>query len=350
MKNIFPIFFLAIIFFFCGFILLRFTVKTFLIDNGVENRFTDIVVFDAKEAFKKEEYELEESIFANAVKEKLQITAGERIFESFYTEIKRKIEVYVTDLFPFYKFIVQATFFTDISLGNGYLADPLSKGDLKAIDAFVQKIGHFKHILDSLGIPLVYVQYPSVICSEDNVSKTDMLANNELIQKLRDIDIPVIDLHEEFHHSLFYKTGHHWTAKTAILAVQIIREKLNDLFDFGLKTELLDTIDFTEIFAERWLGSPKFSFSRNRSLPDGKKILLIGDSYNMPLSKFLALVFEEVNFIYLHSSLLDDYLANKPDVVAIGFNQTSHPWASFPVFSSSKSSRSQVCCTQPAQL
>ncbi|MCL2208088.1 MAG: hypothetical protein FWB90_08375 [Fibromonadales bacterium] len=41
MKNIFPIFSLAIIFFFCCFILLRFSVKNFLIDNGVENKFTD---------------------------------------------------------------------------------------------------------------------------------------------------------------------------------------------------------------------------------------------------------------------------------------------------------------------
>jgi len=405
MKNIFPVFALAVMFFFCGFILLRFTVKQVLIDRGVENKFTDIVMFDVKDGFIKEE---DKMIFTNAVREKLQIKAVHRIFkandyigknDNFYTRAKAKIEQYTTDHFPFRKPVVQAIFFADfhlgnkilpnrvVDLGNGYLTSPTPKDSLQSIDAFVQKMSYFKHVLDSLGIPLVYAQYPHVISSEDNISKTGkdqtIQAKNKLVQKLRGAGIPVIDLGNGFPRPLFYKTDHHWQIKASILASQMISNKLNELYDFDLEPELLDTTNFTEVYVKKWMGSmgekviplypkenfyiyspkyptdiswllfrgklfesegsfdslyhflPKFvgdgkqiysmayptaSFSRNNNLSNGKKILLIGDSFNTPLSKFLALTFKEVNFIYRRSSLLDDYLANKPDVVVVGFS------------------------------
>jgi len=426
MKNIFPIFSLAIIFFFLGFILLRFSVKNFLIDKSIENKFTDIVVFDAKDFFKKEENERKKNAeLIYAVKEKLQITTEEQIFKAkdysgktegnrFYA-IKGKIESYTKNLLPFRLTIVQSIFFIDsylgnkilpnnvVDLGEGHLTETFSNVKQTNIDTFVQKISYFKHILDSLDIPLVYVQYPRVICNKDKISKTGkdlaIQTKNEFMKNLIDIGIPIIDLHKEFHkrandsskefhHSLFYKTDHHWQEKTAIWAGQIISEKLNDFFDFGLETELLDTANFTEIFAKKWLGSigkkviplypeeefyiyspkyatniswtlhhseyglfenngnfdsfhhflplarkaanefyntayPKLSLSRNNDLPNGKKILLIGDSFNLPLSKFFPLVFKEVNFIYRRSSLLDDYLTNKPDIVVIGFSNAA---------------------------
>ena len=60
MKKVFTIFALAVMFFFCGSILLRFTVKNVLVDNGVENKWTDIVFFDVIGTF------LGDNIFKNA--------------------------------------------------------------------------------------------------------------------------------------------------------------------------------------------------------------------------------------------------------------------------------------------
>ncbi|MDR1812793.1 MAG: hypothetical protein LBQ87_08200 [Candidatus Fibromonas sp.] len=393
MKNIFPVFALAVMFFFCGSVLLRFSVKNVLIDMGVENKFTDIVMFDVREMFKKEKEEESDVIFVNAVREKLQIKAEHKIFNAknyvkeskFYAKIKKKIEEYTTLWLSFRQPVVQAAFFADYHLGNkilpnnvvylgdGYLYEKISKDSLQSTDAFVQKMNYFKRILDSLGIPLVYVQYPNVINGREK---------DKLVQQLRDANIPVIALHKEFPRSFFYKTDHHWQIKASILAGFMISEKLNELYDFGLETEFLDTANFTEIYVKKWLGSigekvipfypkedfyvyspkyptdinwllfhkglfendgnfdslyhflpesdenkelyayayPSFSFSRNNDLPDGKKILLIGDSFNNPLSKFLAPVFKEVYFIYRRSSLLDDYLANKPDIVVVGFS------------------------------
>ena len=405
MKKISTVFALAVMFFFCGSILLRFTVKNVLIDNGVENKWTDIVFFDAKGTF------LGDNIFKNgrrignvllfkeAVKEKLPLKAEQKIFNSkdgnnsknqnsdnFYLRIKEKIRFYTTEFLVFNKIIFHIGDFFDFILGNNlldrimdlgdYLVELNPKDSIKDIDTVVQKIGYFKHILDSIGIPLVYAQYPYVICYDDYASKTGKDFTNqaklELMEKLSQIGVPVIDLTRECRHSLFYKTDHHWRVKTSIWATQAISKKLNELYDFDLNVELLDTNNFTEKLVSRWIGekenfyiySPKYatdmswilfngklfqssgsfdslyhfvsdenratyvygdaypssSFSQNNNLPNGKKILLIGDSYNTPLSKFLALVFKEVNFIYRRSSLLDDYLVNKPDVVVLGFS------------------------------
>jgi len=417
MKKIFTIFALVVLFFFCGSILLRFTVKNTLIDNGIENKWTDIVFFDAKETFIRESDndDKESLLFNEAVKEKLLSNAEQKIFNSknyifvenndnFYLRIKEKINKYTTEHLVFNKVIARIGNFSDflldnkilpnrvIDLGDGYLAEPYPKDSIKNIDAIVQKVGYFKHILDSIGIPLVYAQYPSVICNDDEVSKTGKDFTNqaglELMEKLSQIGVSIIDLSKECRHSHFYKTDHHWQVKTSIWVGQTISKKLNELYGFNLKVELLDTNNFTEKLARKWLGSmgekviplyekenfyiyspkyatdinwllfynklfqsklfqssgnfdslyhfvsdtienkgaygaayPSLSFSQNSNLPDGKKILLIGDSYNNPLSKFLALVFKEVNFIYRSSSLLDDYLANKPDVVVLGFSK-----------------------------
>jgi len=418
MKKIFTIFALAVMFFFCGSILLRFTVKNVLIDNGVENKWTDIIFFDAKEGNFINENTIKNgsensdklSLSDLAVKEKLPIKAEQKIFKSkdgnsnknqnrdnFYLRIKEKINKYVKYhifnnvivKFSNYLFgnIVLPAFLPNrvMDLGDGYLVEPYPKDSIKNIDAFVQKVVYFKHILDSIGIPLVYAQYPCVICYDDEISKTGKDFTNqaglELMEKLSQIGVPVIDLTKGCRHSLFYKTDHHWRVKTSIWAAQEISKKLNELYVFDLNVELLDTNNFTEKLVTRWLGSmgkkviplyekenfyiysPKYatdinwilfhntlfqssgsfdslyhfvsdtivnseaygtaypykSLSKNNNLLDGKNILLIGDSFSQPLSKFLALVFKEVNFIYNRSSFLDDYLANKPDVVVLGF-------------------------------
>jgi len=388
MKNISTIFALAVLFFYCGSILLK------------------IMVSD-------KEPEIDRSPFIAAVKEKLPIKAEQKIFNSkehewnrtvyssnLYLRIRaRTISVmnkYATDYLIFRKIIVHIGSYDYllgnkilpngvIDLGDGYLATPTLQNSIKNIDDFVQKVAYFKHILDSIGIPLVYAQYPYVICNDDAVSKMNRDFTNqakfELMEKLSQI-VPVIDLTKECRHSMFYKTDHHWQAKTSIWAGQVISKKLNELYRLDLNVELLDTNNFTQKFASKWLGSlgkqviplyekenfyiynpkcttdinwilfpnsklfqssgsfdslyhffsdsinslaystvyPDFSFSQNNNLPNGKKILLIGDSYNNSLSNFFSLVFKEVNFIYRRSSLLDDYLANKPDVVLLGFS------------------------------
>jgi len=397
-KKIFAIFALAVMFFFCGSILLRFAVKNVLIDNGVENKWTDIIFFDAKGTFVgdnifKNGSKIDNNVllFNEAVREKLPLKAEQKIFnikdrnpisDNFYLRIKEKIRFYTTESLVFNKIITQVGDFFGLNNENllnrigDYLVEFHPKNSIKNIDAIVQKIGYFKHILDSIGIPLVYAQYPYVICYDDEVSKTGKDFTNqaklELMGKLSQIGVPVIDLTRECRHSLFYKTDHHWRVKTSIWAGQEISKKLNELYDFDLNVELLDTNNFTEKLVSRWIGEkenfyiyspkyatdiswilfngklfqssgnfdslyhfvsdenratyvygdayPSFSFSQNNNLFNGKKILLIGDSYNNPLSKFLALVFKEVNFIYRRSSLLDDYLANKPDVVVLGFS------------------------------
>ena len=290
MKNIFPFFALAVLFFFCGSILLRIVVSNVLIDNGVENRFTDIVFFDAKDYLEPaKDNDAAIKNFEEKVKEKLQIKTEQQFFnrkeikrKNLYSRMKSRTKKHTGDLLIFRRHFARMNIFIDFSLGNkilpndvvdlgdGYLTQLVPKNSIMDIDAFVRKIEYFKHILDSLGIPLVYAQYPYVICDKDEASKTGkdqtMQKKNEFMAKLENLGIPVIDLHKEFHkrannnskefhHSLFYKTDHHWQVKTSIWAGKIISEKLNELYGFGLETELLDSNNFTEKFVEKWLGS-----------------------------------------------------------------------------------------------
>jgi len=393
MKNIFPIFALIVLFFFCGSILLRMVSGEEKMNFGGEKK------------------------FAEMVKEKLPIKTEQKFFNKSKGKKKKSEKKFrIEDFIVFRKHIVQASIFIDFFLGNkilpndvwdlgdGYLTLLNPKKDITHINALVKKIKYFKSVLDTLGIPLVYAQYPAVICNEDEIAKTGrdkrMYMKNELMSRLKDLGIPVIDLHEEFHkrahnnskeyhHSLFYKTDHHWRAKTSIWAGKIISEKLNELYGFGLEAELLDTNNFTEKFAGKWLGSmgekviplyseedfyiysPKyatdlnltlkdnyrylfhesngdfdniyhfpnisqdrrtygvyytaFCLSMNNNLPDGKKILLIGDSFDLPLSKFLIPIFKEVYFVWQPSDLLNTYIANKPDVVVLGYSNIQLP-------------------------
>jgi len=392
MKKIFPIFALAVMFFFCGSILLHII--------SVENE----IYFGG------------EKKFADKVKEKLPIKTEQNFFNKSKGKKKAEKNFRVEDFIIFRKPIVQASILVDFYLGNkilpndvwdlgdGYLTQLNPRKNLAHINALVKKIKYFKQVLDSLGIPLVYAQYPAVICNEDEVAKTGrdkrMQMKNELMSRLRDLGIPIIDLHDEFHkrandngkeyhHSLYYKTDHHWRVKTSIWAGKIISEKLNELYGFGLETELLDTNNFTEKFAGKWWGSmgekiiplypkedfyiysPKYAtdinlmlkdnyknlfyegtgnfdniyhfmqntaqdrrtygtytsyfLSMNNNLPSGKKMLLIGDSFDMPLSKFLIPVFKEVYFIQMPSDLLNAYIANKPDVVVLGYSNIQLP-------------------------
>ena len=419
MKNIFAIFVIIVLILFCGSIFLGYAVKKTMIDKGEKNVLTNIVYSHIQEDETRRRKSAE--VFVNAVEEKLQHRAVQHFFESkdyapkkenAFFQIKEMIDIYAKRT-AFRTPIVKSGIITEfhsgnkilpngaIDLGDGFITTPLGKNSLKNINEFVKKVENFKYILDSLGIPLVYAQYPNKICNEDNVSKYGRdfsnRAKRELMEKLSKAGVHVIDFHrefhimandytKEFHHSLFYKTDNHWTARTTIHAGRILGEKLNEIFDFNLNVGLLDANNFTERLAPRkWLGSigekviplyekenfytyspefttdinwvlyeniffessgnfdnlhelfnsnaredkgvlgvayPSFSFSQNNNLQDGKTILLIGDSFNIPFSKFLSLIFKEVYFINRRSSLLDDYLANGPDVVVLGFDNT----------------------------
>jgi len=395
MKKVSTIFALVVLFFFCGSILLKMTFKA-----------------------AKADYEIIKAEFINAVKEKLPLKAEEKIQKSkkseefagynFYSRIRSKIikktESYSTDSLIFYEIIVQVGNYSNFLLGNkilpnnvvdlgdGYLAypAPILKDLITNIDTFVQKVAYFKHDLDSIGIPLAYAYFPNVICDDDKVKTfTTKQAKLELMEKLQQMGVFFIDWTKECRHSNFYKTDHHWQGKTVIWAGQTISKKLNERYGFDLNVELLDTNNFTEKLAGKWLGSlgrkiiplyekenfytyspkyatdinwllannfgffqsrgsfdslyhfldfskeskgyqaywfayPTLSFSQNYNLPDGKKVLLIGDSFSESLSKFLSLVFKEVYLISRNtpSSLLDDYLANKPDIVLLCFGGT----------------------------
>jgi len=374
MNKIFTIFALAVLFFFCGSIWLKVVVKEVLFLN---------------------EEKVLDTHFIAAVKESLPIKTKEKIFYTenyennykfnFYQRIRWRMENYSTIQYHRFGKVI-AKIINDFEILFDYYTFSEFQFKKQSINIYVQKIAYFKHVLDSIGIPLVCAQYPSRIFDDDELANIhrayETKAKLELMEKLLRIGVPVIDLTKESRHSMFYKTDHHWQVKTSIWAGQVISKELNNLYGFDLNVELLDTNNFTEKLVGSFLGvmysnekenfytySPRYAtdinwtlfhnnevfqssgsfeslyhfhsdstcsifsayvtaypyliLSQNNNLPNGKKILIIGDSFNFPLDKFLSLIFKEVRYINRRSGFLDDYLANKPDVVLLGFTNTN---------------------------
>ena len=57
-------------------------------------------------------------------------------------------------------------------------------------------------------------------------------------------------------YSMFFKTDHHWTARTGLWAAQVISEKINDDFQFDLDTDILDISNYSiKTYKSSFLGS-----------------------------------------------------------------------------------------------
>lgn len=179
------------------------------------------------------------------------------------------------------------------------------------------------------------------------------------------------------YYSWFYKTDHHWTTKAGLLAAQKIAEKLNKDFEYQIDKTLLCEAQFSyEYYSQCWLGEtgrrlsktysglddftvirPKYSTSftydelkgdfsvlmneniyknqndlyttswhysylplgmdaisiHNNNVINGKKILMIKDSYSVVVAPFLALACEEIYFWdvrYLHDLSVMDFVRN----------------------------------------
>ena len=179
------------------------------------------------------------------------------------------------------------------------------------------------------------------------------------------------------YYSWFYRTDHHWTTKSGLLTANIIVEKLNNDFGYQIDKALLNEDQFAyEHYSKCWLGEtgrrlsksysglddftvirPRYKTSliygdskgdfsilineniykgqndlyttswhysylplgsdaigiQNNSVKNGKKILLIKDSYSVVVAPFLSLVCEDIylwDVRYLHESSVIDFIRN----------------------------------------
>lgn len=124
-----------------------------------------------------------------------------------------------------------------------------------------------KEFLDKNGVHLLYVNKPTKYLNdgffpgefgEETYSNRNA---DKLIARLREEDIPVIDLREEIVKEnkdikdVFYRTDHHWTTPSALWATGIIAEGLNEYCGYNIDTDLYNESNYDmQTWKKCWLG------------------------------------------------------------------------------------------------
>ena len=129
-------------------------------------------------------------------------------------------------------------------------------------------------------IPVSYIQVPSKVDKYND--KTSDYSNenaDNFINQVKD-DVNVLDLREQIHnenlshHSLFYRTDHHWTTKAGLWATREIATYLNKNYNADIDLSLLEDNQFTSKEYKGWfLGSQGKKMTLSLSKPDDFELL-----------------------------------------------------------------------------
>ena len=142
---------------------------------------------------------------------------------------------------------------TPVNIGNGMISEIKNKKDNSAR---AQKLIEFNNYLEEKGINLLYVQAPS---KTDNVAtggtlniKKDYIKENtdNFLEKLTKERVDILDLRQEIikenlkSEEIFFKTDHHWKPKTGIWATKKVANKLNELYNFNINTDMYNITNY----------------------------------------------------------------------------------------------------------
>lgn len=173
-----------------------------------------------------------------------------------------------------------------VSLHDGYWAFVYKRQNMKER---INSVISFKKFLQSLGIPLTYIQAPGKI---NKYGKQDAWLRNrydfsnanadQLLSGLHENGIDTIDLREYFHetipenqyHQLFFRTDHHWLPQTALAAAKFTAEYLNRKYGMETNTSNLVLKRFNvEYLPHFFLGSIGKKVTLSMTQPDDFPIL-----------------------------------------------------------------------------
>lgn len=164
----------------------------------------------------------------------------------------------------------------------------------------INSVISFKKFLQSLGIPLTYIQAPGKI---NKYGKQDdwlrgrydfSNANaDQLLSGLHENGIDTIDLREYFHqtitddqyHQLFFRTDHHWLPQTALTAASFIANHLHQKYGIEINSSNLDARHYNiENLPRYFLGSAGKKVTLSQTKPEDFPILHPDFSTNIHLN------------------------------------------------------------------
>ena len=131
----------------------------------------------------------------------------------------------------------------------------------------VANLSELKAYLDTLDIPLLYVNEPTKMAFDDSglpygVKDYSQANMANLMKKMTEAGIFVYDLKTDMVNDhktmdeLFYVTDHHWTTKTGLWAAQKLTQKISDTLGFTYDQAHYDLSNYDEVVYKNWfLGS-----------------------------------------------------------------------------------------------
>ncbi|MDR1399537.1 MAG: hypothetical protein LBJ41_06430 [Treponema sp.] len=194
-------------------------------------------------------------------------------FKSKVAALEKKIEQYTGEQLAGRVFFVESAVRLEnalawtlneniVDLGDGFITELIKQKDAGPCADGLADLHNF---LSALNIDLLYVQSPHKICKDDTISGINDFSNTNvdaLLSVLSTRHIPYLDVRETLHqenldhHSLFYKTDHHWKAETGLWASGVIAKYLNAHNGFSIDTALFSPDRYRYEVYEKWfLGS-----------------------------------------------------------------------------------------------
>ena len=151
-----------------------------------------------------------------------------------------------------------------VVMNNGYLTFQSNEVNT---DFAASSLQWFKSNLDEKGINLMYVQFPSKECPEDNklpagVEDFNNINADSLIKDLEKTDVKYSDFRKLLYsetdnwYGSFFRTDHHWLPETGVWAAEKLSELLNQNCGYNINTDIGETDNYNvKIYENYCLGS-----------------------------------------------------------------------------------------------
>lgn len=280
--------------FFITIIIRTFTRQILIKQLKIKNEFTDLVLFDVKnmnnmdnenKASGQIDWEALYPFKAGQEDKKVDTANTKKVvvvdrYKEIIQSIKKKFTSSTTNyLIGYQKFIELANKYEDIiqwdyasyaeyngtiKLKDGHLTSYIERREVgDAADGMIL----FADYCNRNGIDFIYVQAPYKISKTQDKKISGVLdfSNQNadaLIERLRLANVDVYDLRDTIdaeklnHHSLFYRTDHHWLAETGFWASRHIIEYLNQKYGYSIDSSVLSDNQFKNVLYPAWfLGS-----------------------------------------------------------------------------------------------